>query len=167
MQKAVNLPASINSTSYKTNLSSNKFWSKIEIKIFTQFPLLAKHFLASLGPGFDLERQMLIFVQRLSACVQFSFFTALFWRAAQALAAAALGASHSVYTYCNCVFIVGFDFFFLKKAANLNSPRYLNNVPEFSTAFREQLSLWCVAPVQRRRLHFWTCKPLFHKQTGL
>lgn len=55
----------------------------------------------------------------------------------------------------NYVFIVGFDFFFfLKKAANLNSPRYLSNVPEFSTAFREQLSLWCVAPVQRRRLHF-------------
>lgn len=53
----------------------------------------------------------------------------------------------------SCVFIVRFDIF-LKKAANLNSLTYLNNVPEFSTALREQLSLWCVAPVQRRRLHF-------------
>lgn len=53
----------------------------------------------------------------------------------------------------NCVFMVGFDIF-LKKATNHNSHRYLNNVPEFSTAFREQLSLCCVAPVQRRRLHF-------------
>lgn len=95
---------------------------------------------------------MLIFVQRLSGCVQISFllcFEELLKPSAQ-LPREPL--TVSVHTG-NCVFTVSFDIF-LKKAANLNSHRHLNNVPESSTAFREQLSLWCVAPVQRRRLHF-------------
>lgn len=119
MQKAVDLPASINSTSHRANLPLNKFGNKFWFKIFTQFPLLTKHILASLGPGFALERQMLILVQRLSECVQFSFFTALCWRAAQALSAAASGASHRGRYVLATVYSLSFLIFFWRKQQTL------------------------------------------------
>lgn len=59
----------------------------------------------------------------------------------------------------SCVFTVVSDIS-EGEAANLNSHRFLNYVPEFCTASREQLSLWHVAPVQRKCLHFCTPKPL-------
>lgn len=62
----------------------------------------------------------------------------------------------------SCVFTVVSDFYFSGAggggggvcAANCNSRRYPNYVLEFYTAFRKQLSLWRVAPVRRKRLHF-------------
>lgn len=114
---------------------------------------------------------MLISAQRLSKCVHLSLFMALLYHYFEELLKTSVQLpDEPVTVVCMCwQLCVRCGFWYLGggKAANLNSHRYPNYVPGFCTAFREQLSLWCAAPVQRTRLHFWTCRPLFHKQTCL